>query len=271
MSTLIKPLDVDRLTQEFRSAEPFPWIHIHPFLEEDFAREVAAAMPSFEWSKNQGGRAFTAVNEMGKVQLCESDRFPEAVKKLSDAISGPEFLGKLERITGIDNLLADDALRGGGIHVTGPRGRLDVHVDFNYIEEDELHRRLNILIYLNPEWDDAWGGAVELWDKEVQNRHAAIPPKLNHCLIFETSEISFHGVQPVTTPPGVERKSFAAYYYTKEAPASWTGEAHTTVFKARPEEKFRGNVLMPIEKTQRELRKAYHGAKKGLKRLLTDR
>lgn len=269
--SVIAPLDVPKLREAFATSRPFPWIHVERFLEPEFAAEAAAAMPTFEESRAQGGRAFEFVNEVGKVQLCDAAQFPDPIRRLNEALASPEFMAHLEAITQIPNLLPDPLLAGGGIHVTGPQGRLDVHVDFNIIEERALHRRLNILIYLNPVWERHWGGAIELWDRQVRNRAVAIPPELNHCLLFETSEISYHGVEPVTCPPGVERKSFAAYYYTKEPPPGWTGKSHTTMFRARPDEVLKGAVLMPLERTQRALRSRYYGARRRLKRLLTDR
>ena len=142
------------------------------------------------------------------------------------------------------------------------RGHLDVHVDFNYIEDRQLHRRLNILVYFNKGWKPEWGGNIELWDKEVKVCHHSFSPIFNRCVIFETSEISYHGVTAVRCPESQVRKSFAAYYYTKEAPAHWDGGVHSTNFRARPVEIIKGNLLMPLEKAGRRL----HGAVADLKR-----
>src|SRR5262249_52450765 len=151
-------------------------------------------------------------------QITDTKLFPEPVARLNDALASPEFLADLSYITGIPGLLADSALAGGGIHVTGPGGRLDVPVGFNYIEDRKLHRRLNLLLYLNPVWDEQWGGHIQLWDKDVSACEAAFVPALNRCVIFETSDLSFHGVTPVTSAAPYPRQSFATYYYTREAP-----------------------------------------------------
>lgn len=261
------PLDVEKLQAEFNAAKPFRWIRISPFLDESFVREVAGSYPSFEDSRKDG-REFSAVNERRKVQITNTERFPSPVKRLSDAVSSPEFLGALETITGIPKLLADPTFVGGGMHVTGPGGRLDVHVDFNYSHEIKQHRRLNILIYLNPDWKEEWGGQIELWDRGVTKCHHSFAPMLNQCLIFETNEISYHGVQPVKCPPEVNRCSFAAYYYTQEAPAGFTGETWTTKFKARPSEKVRGSILMPLERMERQIRGNIQTLKKRVKDLV---
>ena len=142
---LIRPLDVAALEAQHARAEPFPCFVIEGFLEPSFAAEVAAAYPTFETAA-QMGFAFNAVNERKKVQVTERARCPDKVGRLSDALASPEFLADLGAITGIPTLLADERLFGGGIHVTGPHGRLDVHVDFNVLDgERKLYRRLNLL------------------------------------------------------------------------------------------------------------------------------
>lgn len=153
----------------------------------------------------------------------------------------------------IPKLLPDSSLAGGGIHETGPRGHLDVHVDINVLKKLQWHSRLNILIYFNENWLQEWGGNIELWDKDVQVCHHAFQPLSNRCVVFETNEISFHDVSAVTCPPNQSRKSFAAYYYTEEPPSHWTGEAHSTIFKARPNEKVKGYIAMPAERAKRSI------------------
>ena len=261
--TNINPIDRDELRERVRNAQPVRNFCIDNFLEESFAQRVLAAFPSFEEAAKVG-TMFTAVNEKGKVQLTDASRFAEPVAELNRTLASPEFLELLSDLFEMPNLLADEALIGGGIHETGPRGHLDVHVDFNYLSDRELHRRLNILVYFNKGWKPEWGGNIELWDKDVKNCVHSFSPIFNRCVVFETNHVSFHGVTAVKCPETTARKSFAAYYYTREAPAHWTGEAHGTIFRARPDELLKGNVMMPFEKAKRQLRSALSGFKKKL-------
>lgn len=267
MDSILRPLDIAGLREQFRAAKPFPFFAIDDFLDADFAAEVVAAYPTYEQAR-QMGREFSGVNEKLKIDVSASSRFPPPVKRLSDALASAEFLEALEQITGIKSLLADAELLGGGMHLTGPTGRLDVHVDFNYVEKRQLHRRLNILVYLNPGWQESWGGAIELWDRDVKNCVHSFQPILNRCVVFETSEISFHGVSQNRCPPGQVRKSFAAYYYTKEAPEGWDGRAHSTVFRARPDEVVRSTILVPAERAARSLRGGIGSVKGFVKQLI---
>jgi hypothetical protein len=255
------------LRDQYRKSEPFPFVKIDDFLEPAFAAEVSAAYPTFEAAANQG-LMFKTVNERKKVQITDSGLFPPPVMRLNDAISSTAFLSDLSFITGIPSLLADEKLLGGGMHLTGPGGRLDVHVDFNYIEDRKLFRRINLLLYLNSSWEAAWGGELQLWDKNVRRCEASFTPVFNRCVIFETSEISFHGVVPVSSAAPMPRQSFATYYYTREAPTHWKGVAHGTIFRARPDEKARGLVMMPAEAVKRQVNNGIRQVKDGIKRLM---
>jgi Rps23 Pro-64 3,4-dihydroxylase Tpa1-like proline 4-hydroxylase len=247
------PINAVSLRARLRSAEPFPFVQIEDFLNNDFARAVADAFPGFEQALGIG-RSFSTVNEQRKVQITDASKFPRPSLELHELLASSDWLETLTGITGIADLIADPELIGGGIHETGAGGRLDVHVDFNYLAERSLHRRLNILLYFNSDWREEWGGNLELWDRDVRTCIRSIAPVLNRCVIFELSPTSFHGVTPITCPPGVARKSFAAYYYTGEAPPGWDGRQRSTVFRARPSERFKGRVLMPAERAGRELR-----------------
>jgi len=250
---LISRFDRDDLRQQVRSAQPFPHFCIDNFLMPQFAEEVLSSFPTFH-EAGQLGRKFAAVNERNKVQITDSAKFPEPILRLHQALASPDWLDTMSYVMDIPNLVADPSLAGGGIHETGPRGHLDVHVDFNYLEEQALHRRLNILVYFNKNWKPEWGGNIELWDKNVKVCAKSLSPIFNRCVVFETSEISYHGVTAVQCPENTSRRSFAAYYYTKEAPANWNGEKHSTVFKARPTERMKGIVLMPMERILRSVR-----------------
>jgi len=253
--SLVNEIDIPAMKQTVAKAPGFPHFCIDNFLEEAFASQVLEAFPSYSEAEKLG-RTFSAVNEKRKIQITDSRLFPASIYKLHEILASPEFVGAVSEIMGIKNLLPTRILSGGGIHETNSGGHLDVHVDFNYNAELALHRRVNILIYFNRDWPEDYGGYLDLWDKDVKNCIGQFAPIFNRAVGFETSDISWHGVHPVTCPAGALRKSFAVYYYTKEAPDGWDGVEHSTIFKARPTEYWKGTVAMPAENLARAAQKS---------------
>jgi hypothetical protein len=264
---LIQPLNLEELRHQFINAAPYPFVIIDNFLDPAFAKEAAATYPSFE-DALRSGKSFKAINEKKKIQISDTSRFPGPVTGLNGLLASSTFLADLSYVSGIPNLLADTALVGGGMHMTGPGGRLDVHIDFNYMEKHRLYRRLNLLLYLNPTWEESWGGHIQLWDRTVKQCQHSFLPIFNRCIIFETSEFSYHGVTPVSPAAGYPRISFATYYYTREAAPNWDGDVHSTIFKARPEERFRKYLLMPAESVRRRISGSAHRLKSSVKKLI---
>ena len=121
-------------------------------------------------------------------------------------------------MTGIPDLHADDVMDGGGLHRSLPGGFLNVHADFSaHHSKPGWRRRVNLLLYLNPEWQPEWGGELELWSKDMQRCVTRVEPKANRILLFTTDADSFHGhPEPLRFPPGQARRSLALYYFTIE-------------------------------------------------------
>ncbi|HUK08242.1 MAG TPA: 2OG-Fe(II) oxygenase [Stellaceae bacterium] len=152
----------------------------------------------------------------------------------------PEFLVAMSAITGIPDLLADPRMYGGGTHENVHGQELDPHVDFNYDIDHGYHRRLNLLVYLNKEWDQAWGGAIELHSNPREpkaNQIKSFVPLFNRAVIFETNEHSWHGFPKIELPPEkrrLSRKSLSVYLYTRTRPENEIVPEHGTFYVQRP-------------------------------------
>jgi len=260
-------INLDKVNKSAVVQQPFPHFCIDELLDEEFANEIYQAFPSYQEAISQG-HEFSAVNEKRKIQITDANKFPAPILELHKILVSREFISRVENMMGIPNLLPDPELTGGGIHETNSGGHLDVHVDFNYIPEKKLHRRVNILIYFNKDWKEEYGGYLDIWDKNVKTRHGYFVPQFNRACGFATSEISWHGVMPVTCSTNMVRRSFAVYYYTKEAPDHWNNTVHSTIFRARPDEWMKGNLAMPIESVLREAKEIVDSIKKGIKGIL---
>lgn len=260
-------IDFDALRDQMRHAPGFPHFCVDNFLDATFADAVHTAFPTYREAERVGF-TFDAVNEKRKTQITDASLFPPAILRLHQALASDAFVAQMSHISGIPDLQADPSLSGGGIHETNHGGRLDVHVDFNFNEELGLYRRLNVLIYFNKDWPDAYGGCLDLWDEDVQHCVGRVAPLFNRAAGFATSHLSWHGVTPVTCPPGNMRKSFAVYYYSPEPPPGWDGVKRSTVFRPRPDEFWRGTVAMPAENAMRATQRAVRSVKDKLKKLL---
>jgi hypothetical protein len=153
------------------------------------------------------------------------------VRNFLNDMNSFEMLLWLEALTGIEGLIPDPYFGGGGLHQIEPGGFLKVHADFNVHPKLNLDRRLNMLIYLNKDWREDYGGHLELWDRGGKECLKRILPIFNRTVVFSTTDTSFHGhPHPLTAPPGVTRKSVSLYYYTAGRPAEERSTPHDTLF-----------------------------------------
>jgi len=224
---------LDELADAFRRATPFQHVVIDDFLRPEVARGLLEEFPSVEDTS-------TLVNEFGapnkKSAIFAVRSIGPTYRQVDDELATPEFARVMSHVTGIPDLLYDPEYLGGGTHENFESAGLDAHVDFNLHSTTGHHRRLNAIVYLNEGWDPAWGGSICLhsnpWDPD-RDEVREVAPDFNRCVIFETSEHSWHSVPIVHLPDGQKhrsRKSFAIYMYTRERPAEETAPEHGTIY-----------------------------------------
>lgn len=237
----------------YQSADPFPHIVIDNFLPPEVLREVLVNFPDpkqLRWTSREN-------KEEVKLEFTKAEMMPPQARELLYFLNSPIVLNFLEQLTGVENLLPDPYFVGGGLHQIKTGGYLDVHADFNKYEKFDLDRRLNLLIYLNEDWKEEFGGHLELWDTSMTSCVKNILPIFNRCVVFTTTSDSYHGHPlPLACPPERTRKSLAVYYYTNGRPANEVNENHSTLFQKRP-----GKTLSPS-------RRALFTAKKVARSLL---
>ena len=225
----------DRHAAAFAQAEPFRHLVVDDFLAADYAADLLAQFPPFE-----RGNARNEAGELGGKSTVERVRELGApYAALDDLIQSRAFLDLVGRLTGIPDLLYDPFYFGGGTHENREGQDLDPHVDFNRHPVERWHRRLNLIVYLNREWQDDWGGSLELHSdpRAADDRISLVTPLYNRCVIFETTEWSWHGFSRITLPESrkqLTRKSIALYFYTRERPAEELAGTHSTIYVDRP-------------------------------------
>lgn len=231
------------LSRQYRANHPCPHIRLKDCIDLQTALAMVHQFPpptSDAWTQ------YKHANE-NKLGMPKRELFPPAIGAVVDELNSPEFVAWISELTGIPNLLADPMLEGGGLHQSGRGGYLNVHTDFSMHHfQANWHRRVNLILYLNPGWKEEWGGSLELWEKGMTRCGAKYPPLLNHALIFTTDKRSLHGFpDPLTCPEGESRKSLALYYYTLD-PGHKTA-VHSTDYFARPQDSWRKSAMIWLD------------------------
>jgi Rps23 Pro-64 3,4-dihydroxylase Tpa1-like proline 4-hydroxylase len=229
---------LDKLVEAYRSNTPFPHIVLDNFLNPEILKRAVEVFPdlkSGEWIN------YVHVNERkyGKTEL---ESFPAVIRAMIQELNSDRFIQFLTQLTGIPGLFADSSLEGGGLHQSEQGGYLNIHADFlSHPHHPSWQRRVNVLIYLNPNWQESYGGHLELWDKRMRRCVHRVLPIFNRCVIFNTDADSFHGhPEPLTCPVGVTRKSIALYYFT---PGDRPQAVRSTEYRARPGDGLKGLLI----------------------------
>lgn len=230
--------DTARLHQEWIAATPCPHVALGRLLDEPLARALAAEFPPTQADvlaghRERGGRG-------GKSKIQQIAGLGPAFRRLDELLGAPPFLGWLEQVTGIRGLKFDPDYYGGGTHESLHGEGLLPHIDFNVYPGRRWYRRLNLLLYLNDEWSDDWGGLLDLHEKPrdpVHDRVRRHSIGFNHAVLLATTSRSWHGFQRIELPEGkrhLSRKSVAVYYYTEYVPTDDTAYNRSTVYVDRP-------------------------------------
>lgn len=210
---MLQPFDLSAMLPAWKAAKPFNHLVIDDFLSPQVAQAVAAEFPSFdsdEW------RSYNNPLEVKKLQN-HWDKFGPTTYRLFAFLNSQSFIARLQLLTECE-LYADVGLNGGGLHTHSQGGKLNTHLDYSIHPKLRLERRLNLLIYVTPDWINSWGGRLGLWEKDARG-HApgrlieSIDCRFNRAVLFDTTQDSWHGLpEPITCPTGVTRNSLAVYY-----------------------------------------------------------
>jgi Rps23 Pro-64 3,4-dihydroxylase Tpa1-like proline 4-hydroxylase len=243
------------LSGQYQTAKPFPNIVIDDAFPKELLNGVLEEFPSpnqIDWLefKNKNELKLAARNEL---------QFGSNTRSFIHFLNSGVFISFLEQLTGIKNLIPDPNLEGGGLHQILKGGLLKIHADFNKHPKTGLDRRLNVLVYLNKDWEEGFGGHFELWNNSMTHCEKKILPLFNRMAIFSTTSTSYHGhPDPLNCPEDRSRKSIAIYYYTNGRPESeiLTGqESHDTLFQ--PRAGFGENTKVKVSLSPREYLKLF--------------
>ena len=224
-------MQLSELNNQYQNNQPFPHIVIDDAFNIDMVREVEGELSGFsDWD---GEKSF--FGSIKKRHCSNLNKLPPTTCLLLNYLNSSDFLLSLESLTGITGLIPDPYFFGGGVHSIIRGGFLKIHADFNWHNKLLLHRRINLLLYLNSEWDQSWGGALELWDAKMEKKRVEILPIINRMVIFNTTDHSYHGhPEPLKCPENKARNSIALYYYSSSRPENEVTRGKSTQTDYRP-------------------------------------
>src|SRR5210317_1051886 len=200
----------DELATQFKNAVPYKHLVLENFFNEEVASKMFEQFPTVETLNVKR----KSLNE-DKSEDYHFERWDPVFSEVREVLKSKEWCSIMSEMTGVDNLSTTTDALGSGVHQGKNGSYVDVHVDVNMNPQANLWRRINLLIYLNKNWEPEYGGALELWNKEMTECVVQVPPTFNTAVIFYTDENSPHGYKKITIPEGESRKSFYTYFYTK--------------------------------------------------------
>lgn len=214
----------------YTQARPYPHIVFDDFFDPELIDAILAEFPgpdAIRWQR------FDNANEV-KLAAANESSFSPLTRLFLYHLNSVTFLEFLSEVTGIANLIGDPQFEGGGLHQIMRGGKLGMHADFNKHRVYGLDRRLNLLLYLNKNWREEYGGHLQLWDRNMTRCEQKVAPLFNRVMIFGTTDFTYHGhPDPLQCPEGMTRKSLALYYFTNGRPAEEISAEHSTIFRKR--------------------------------------
>ena len=197
---------------------PFDHWTLNNFLDINDAKKLSTQFIEYD---NPTEEIIHYKGWIGEKRTCNRwDRFPPLTYKIFTNLLSASFISKLSELTGIKPLYPDIGLHGGGWHMSGKGGSLAVHLDYSIHPKLNLQRKLNLIIYLEEDYNPEWGGSLQFWSHDEENKKPLkkikeIEPIFNNAILFDTTQHSWHGFpEPINPPKGKMRKSFAVYYMT---------------------------------------------------------
>jgi Rps23 Pro-64 3,4-dihydroxylase Tpa1-like proline 4-hydroxylase len=229
----------------YKDADPFPHTIIDVVADSHKLNDVVNNFPTGGW--------WNYDNHFEKKEAQDKiERLQKPVRELLCELNSGPFITFLEQLSGVGGLLPDPLFRGAGCHQIRRGGKLSIHADFNWHPKLKVYRRVNVLLYLNKDWDRSWGGNLELWKRDMSQPVWEIEPFFNRMVIFNSDDTSFHGhPEPLMCPDHITRKSLAIYYYTSEPPPDFEAP-HSVKYQVRP-----GEILTPEQEALRKAREKF--------------
>jgi Rps23 Pro-64 3,4-dihydroxylase Tpa1-like proline 4-hydroxylase len=249
MNNFLNPKNWRALQEQFLSNKPFNHVVIDDFFTTETVEQLVKEFPAYDstvWNAHYN-------NPIENKKACNHwDKFPKFTYQVFHYLCSFEFESIVTDITGNIGVQADMGLHGGGWHAHTQAGKLNIHLDYSIHPKLQLERHYNLIVYITPDWNPAWGGGLELWSHDDQTGSAkelavTVENRFNRAVLFDTTQHSWHGLpQDLVCPEGVMRQSLAVYYVSD--PADNASDRGKALFVPREDQKHNPEILELIEK-----------------------
>lgn len=170
--------------QTYANSQPFPSKVFDDIFPTRILRKIAQEHPEsaldingcLPGETNEGCRSGTTKGQQNKSKIDNDKNMGIFTKIFMGYLKSSAFLNFLEKLSGIGGMVPDPHYFGSGLHFTASGGKLDIHADFNALITHKLERRVNLLLFLNDDWDPEYGGHLELWSRDMNKCSAKIAP-----------------------------------------------------------------------------------------------
>jgi Rps23 Pro-64 3,4-dihydroxylase Tpa1-like proline 4-hydroxylase len=224
----------DHLQNDFHLPNRIPSCYVDDLLDPSDAKAIYTAFPS----KNE----MLLLKDLReyKYVMMQMNRIHPILEEIIYAFQDQRIVSLISNITGLQQLLPDAELYAGGISMMDEGCYLNPHLDNSHDKDRSHYRVLNLLYYVSPDWQESYGGNLELWDQGIKRPCRTIHSKFNRLVLMATNKTSWHSVSKVRHAG--QRCCINNYYFSPKSP-NIQEYAHVTSFRGRPDEKLKSVIL----------------------------
>lgn len=217
------------------SVNQIGYFYIDNLLPKDLVLALHACFPD---SKSMILKQSLREDKYIAVQMNQYDLLLE---KVIYAFQDEKVVAKIGEICHIQDLHPDENLYAGGLSLMEHKQFLNPHLDNSHDKDVNKWRVLNLLYYVNPNWESSFGGNLELWPNGLQEKQITLDSKCNRLIVMATHQDSWHSVSPIVNEK-FKRQCVSNYYFSN-FPLKNTDTFHVTTFRGRPDQPIINQIL----------------------------
>lgn len=226
----------ESLKRSYAIAKPYPHVVIDNLFEPQLLDRLVADFPQ---KNSRDWHVWDTNNEL-KTTSKGIDGLSTFTQMFCLWLNSTDVVRAIESIVGIPNLVGDPLFHGAGLHEMYRDGWLGMHADYTRHFSLPFVRQINMLIYLNRDWDSSWGGDLVMQDADNKEKQVSYEPYFNRTIIFPTTAKTFHGVPtPLSCPIDRSRKLLSIYYWNPVPMPLWAKAGTPLLWAAERKRNFK--------------------------------